>query len=261
MIALLLRRGSRSLKVLEIQKKLRKLGYSVKPDGIFGEETERAVILFQLEHGLQADGLVGARTLDYLETIEKRRKRWVIEEFHNFGSGEIFWRKTDQGIEIKDEGYVRWHKNKSSRQIKAVVRAYLSTVTRESERFGIPREYLLSTILVESGGNPFAYRYEPRLDQASLGVMQVLEKTAQGLGIDDPERLFEPEVCIHYGAKLMKEQSKFTLLDPVLVAVAYNAGRVAPGSNRWNLRMFDDYAGKWVRFYNDVMELLREVGE
>ena len=248
------------MKVMEIQKKLRKLGYSVQIDGIFGEETERAVILFQLEHGLQADGLVGSRTLDYLEAIGKRRKRWVIEEFHNYGSGEVFWRKTEQGVEIQGQGYVRWHANKL-RQVRAVVRTYLPIATREAERFEIPREYILATILTESGGNPFAYRYEPRLDQSSLGVMQVLEGTAESLGLDDPERLFDPEICIHYGAKLIAEQSRFTLLDPVLVAAAYNAGRIAPGSNKWNLRMFDDYAGKWVRFYNDVMELLREVGE
>lgn len=49
-----------------VQQALKKAGIKVSADGVFGPGTEKAVIAFQKEKGLQADGEVGQTTRDAL---------------------------------------------------------------------------------------------------------------------------------------------------------------------------------------------------
>ena len=61
------RYGSRGEEVRQIQKKLKSLGYySGSVDGIYGTGTKNAVIAFQKNCGLTADGIAGPKTLLYL---------------------------------------------------------------------------------------------------------------------------------------------------------------------------------------------------
>lgn len=56
-------RGSQGYDVQQLQKDLGYLGYSVGAiDGIFGGQTERAVVNFQAQNGLKVDGIVGPAT-------------------------------------------------------------------------------------------------------------------------------------------------------------------------------------------------------
>lgn len=58
-----LRRGDRGDDVISVQKKLKNWGYyNGSVDGVFGAQTEDAVITFQRKNGLTADGVVGANT-------------------------------------------------------------------------------------------------------------------------------------------------------------------------------------------------------
>ncbi|WP_242649318.1 L,D-transpeptidase family protein [Syntrophomonas wolfei] len=58
-----LSRGDQGSDVKEVQRMLRTLGYyRVKPDGKFGPKTEAAVIAFQRDNQLIADGIVGPYT-------------------------------------------------------------------------------------------------------------------------------------------------------------------------------------------------------
>jgi len=58
-----LRRGDRKSGVLYLQKLLLSFLYPITSlDGVFGEETQRAVQAFQTENGLTADGIVGPNT-------------------------------------------------------------------------------------------------------------------------------------------------------------------------------------------------------
>jgi hypothetical protein len=58
-----LTRGSKGSLVSTLQEKLSQLGYSVGPvDGILGPRTESAVLKFQLDKGLDVDGMVGNQT-------------------------------------------------------------------------------------------------------------------------------------------------------------------------------------------------------
>ncbi len=59
--------GSRGSEVKQIQTKLKELGYyKGSVDGIFGKQTKSAVIAFQKNCGLTADGIAGPKTLLYL---------------------------------------------------------------------------------------------------------------------------------------------------------------------------------------------------
>lgn len=58
---MVLKKGSRGDEVKQIQ-----LALGLKADGIFGVQTEKAVIKFQKENGLYADGVVGKKTLNAL---------------------------------------------------------------------------------------------------------------------------------------------------------------------------------------------------
>lgn len=66
-----LKKGSQSEQVKQLQQRLFIIGY--KPgtaDGIFGEKTRQAVISFQTDAGLSADGIVGKDTWTALEKIK-----------------------------------------------------------------------------------------------------------------------------------------------------------------------------------------------
>lgn len=60
--------GSRGTEVAELQTKLQKLGYfDRRPTGHFGPLTKKAVIRFQQDQGITADGIVETTTLTALE--------------------------------------------------------------------------------------------------------------------------------------------------------------------------------------------------
>lgn len=57
-----MRKRDRSEHVRTFQAGLRRRGWTIGVDGIFGLETERVVKTFQRRHGLEDDGIVGSRT-------------------------------------------------------------------------------------------------------------------------------------------------------------------------------------------------------
>jgi peptidoglycan hydrolase-like protein with peptidoglycan-binding domain len=66
----ILKSGSKGDHVTTLQHDLVALGYDVKPDGIFGAETEKAVKQLQAAFGYTVDGLVGDGT-KFLITQQK----------------------------------------------------------------------------------------------------------------------------------------------------------------------------------------------
>ncbi|KQZ87244.1 peptidoglycan-binding protein [Mesorhizobium sp. Root157] len=64
----LLRPGSQGEAVADLQRRLTALGYPLSADGIFGPATLAAVERFQADNGLDADGLVGKRTGEAIQT-------------------------------------------------------------------------------------------------------------------------------------------------------------------------------------------------
>lgn len=73
-----LRSGDRGAFVIDLQAQLAMLGYTLgKRDGIMGARTVAAVVAFQTDNGLVADGIVGDRTWAALERGEQRPLRDV----------------------------------------------------------------------------------------------------------------------------------------------------------------------------------------
>lgn len=58
----ILRRGDQGPWVVTMQQELRRHGYAIEADGIFGPASETALLGFQTAHGLEVDGLCGPNT-------------------------------------------------------------------------------------------------------------------------------------------------------------------------------------------------------
>jgi len=61
-----LNKGTTSPEVLKIQRLLNRIGYPVEEGGVFDDRTFREVVRFQKDFGLNADGIVGPRTMALL---------------------------------------------------------------------------------------------------------------------------------------------------------------------------------------------------
>lgn len=66
----MIRMGSKGAAVREIQALLVRAGYSIKVDGDYGPATKDAVRMFQSLHELEADGVVGPKTMAALNTLK-----------------------------------------------------------------------------------------------------------------------------------------------------------------------------------------------
>jgi len=60
--------------VMELQSKLRVLGYNIEADGDFGSKTNVAVVNFQKKYGLVPDGIVGPLTWNKLNELVESAK-------------------------------------------------------------------------------------------------------------------------------------------------------------------------------------------
>lgn len=83
--AAVLKKGSKGGEVSEVQRRLKKWGYySGAVDGIYGENTRKAVINFQKKNGLTADGVVGLNTYAALGMNDSYN---VLKKDYNVTSG------------------------------------------------------------------------------------------------------------------------------------------------------------------------------
>lgn len=73
--------GSTGEEVIEIQQRLSELGYySGTIDGRFGANTKKAVIAFQMDNHLSADGIVGDKTLEALGITSSNNSSFTESE-------------------------------------------------------------------------------------------------------------------------------------------------------------------------------------
>src|SRR5436190_17055569 len=92
--------------------------------------------------------------------------------------------------------------------------------------YDVPVPWIRAVIDVESGWNATAYRFEAKINDASYGLMQLLYRTAQGLGFTgQPEDLYDPAVNIDLGARLLGQLRARYGDDFRRVYSAYNSGR------------------------------------
>ena len=78
---------------------------------------------------------------------------------------------------------------------------------------------------VESGFKPTAYRNEPKINDASRGLMQVLYRTALGTGwVGTAQQLMDPETNIGVGVKYLSDLIRRKSGDILAAVSAYNNG-------------------------------------
>ncbi len=76
----ILKLGSTGTDVMEIQSLLRKIGYNPGPlDGIYGIQTQSAVIAFQNDSGLNPDGIIGPKTYEALNPLLLGFDNYIIQ--------------------------------------------------------------------------------------------------------------------------------------------------------------------------------------
>lgn len=76
---LVLKKDMRGEEVLKLQKDLKQLGFfSQNPTGYYGDITKVAVIDFQKQHGLAADGIAGTGTLEKISSLLKADKSTTV---------------------------------------------------------------------------------------------------------------------------------------------------------------------------------------
>lgn len=119
-----------------------------------------------------------------------------------------------------------------------------------AEKYELDPNLIFATIMIESGGNTYALRHEPRIHDASYGLGQLLYGTARGIGYrGTPEGLYDPAVNIDLIAKYHKRNfDHYTDLDPRELTVAYNTGSPYKRPTAGHLTKFD----KW---YNSLANL------
>ena len=103
---------------------------------------------------------------------------------------------------------------------------YKKQIAKTASKYNLDPQLIYATIMTESEGNEFAYRFESSLNEASYCMGQILESTARSLGFSGKSvNLFEPGTCIDligkYHQKMMEAYGQLT---PRQLARAYNSG-------------------------------------
>lgn len=130
---------------------------------------------------------------------------------------------------------------------QAVWAEYGQIIRESAAEHDVDPNLIFATIMIESGGNPRAVRYEPRLNDASYGLGQLLYSTARGLGYSGaPAGLYEPSVNIDLIARYHRGNlNRHGHLTPQELTTAYNTGsphkKPLPGHlakfNKWYNRV------------------------
>lgn len=88
-----------------------------------------------------------------------------------------------------------------------------AAVQRASERYGVPTALIKAIIGQESAFRPTAYRVEAAIQDASIGLMQILYSTARGMGYTGPvgdvsqlTGLYHPDTNIMFGTAFLDSQ-------------------------------------------------------
>jgi soluble lytic murein transglycosylase-like protein len=116
---------------------------------------------------------------------------------------------------------VLWFALRSTRPMSASQSPYADIIQHASNEFNVPPDWIAAVISTESAWNPEAYA--PGED--SYGLMQVRYVTAKGLGFSgDANELFDPDLNIHLGTKLLGQLRQHYGDDLQRVYSAYNSG-------------------------------------
>lgn len=192
---------------------------------------------------------------------------------HHGGRG---WRYDEDGfIRIEDvRGIPRTHG--APKTMSTMLVEYGDILRGAAERFDLDLAGLMAIVALESvpvkgtfSRNPASYRWEPRIEEPSIGLVQTLVSTAKGtnhdlqLGLEvTEESLRDPLTSVTLGASYLTVLAeKANTRDLVYLQAAYNAGALyTTRKNRWNMRTNSpDRTENFIRWHNDALAVLREV--
>lgn len=127
---------------------------------------------------------------------------------------------------------------------------YGTLIRNAAEEYDVDPNLIFATIMIESGGDTYAIRQEPRIHDASYGLGQLLYGTARGIGYrGTPEGLFDPKTNIELIAKYHKRNfDHYKDLNPEQLTVAYNTG--SPYKKAW-----PGHLNKFNKWYNSLINL------
>jgi soluble lytic murein transglycosylase-like protein len=102
---------------------------------------------------------------------------------------------------------------------------FQSFIAAAAQQYGVPEVWIKAVVMTESSGDPMAYREEPRLNDASYGLMQLLSSTARGLGYSGPVAgLYDPATNINLGTKYLAQLRAAHGTNFQRIYSAYNSG-------------------------------------
>lgn len=137
-------------------------------------------------------------------------------------------------------------------------------VDAAAEAFGVDSRIIMAIIATESSFDSNAKRYESRLGESSLGLMQILPSTAKSVtGKTYTEvQLLDPYTNIMVGVQYYSQQMKRYGNDPIKSYAAYNSGgnyynQYGVFVNQSNVNNFI----KWLNLYTGSHYLTTMTGE
>jgi soluble lytic murein transglycosylase-like protein len=137
---------------------------------------------------------------------------------------------------------------------------YDDIIQNASDKYGVPFEWIKAVIYTESGFSQTAYRAEAKLNDGSIGLMQILYKTAQSIGFSGMQQdLYEPAVNIEFGTKYIRDcynRSGAGVYDDGSFQIMYSAYNSGSGSKFMTSDQVDKNV---VRAYNWLVKI--EKGE
>ncbi|MDR1370676.1 MAG: N-acetylmuramidase family protein [Dysgonamonadaceae bacterium] len=98
----LLRKGCQGRRVAELQEILKKQGYLIQPDGIFGQQTYLAVCQIQQKNGLTADGIVGKDTWNVIDGTGRKKPVTAATETPNVQITPPHYTATAQTLDVEE---------------------------------------------------------------------------------------------------------------------------------------------------------------
>lgn len=116
----------------------------------------------------------------------------------------------------------------NAQKAQQVWKEYGNIIEQIAKKYDIDPQLIFATIMTESEGNTFAYRYERHINDASFGLGQILYTTALSMGFTGtPQDMYRPEISIDLIGKYHRNTiDTYGPLTPVQMTVVYNTGKL-----------------------------------
>lgn len=129
---------------------------------------------------------------------------------------------------------------------------YKPLINFSARKYSLDPKLIFATIMIESGGDAFAIRHEPQINDASYGLGQLLYGTARLIGFKgSAEDLYNPEINIDLIGKYHRRNldTYGEELTPEQLTTAYNTGNPYGGAYPGHIAKFQ----RWFRKVGEMM--------